>query len=201
MPRPALTDEQRSATRRKIRKVAAELYAQNGFADISARKIAEAAGVSVGTLYAYFDNLTQLMQSLWKEPAARMIEDLVAVQQRIDDPLDRLRALLETYAQFAVDQRPVYRGAFLFVRPASHDKPTQVSLDDDRIFRVFRDTIQAGQQQGLFRAGDLNQLTQALWAGLHGAIALPLNIDRLALDDREASVRQMIELLLEWITV
>ena len=39
MPRPALTEEQRRETRRKIRRAAAELYAENGLADISARAV------------------------------------------------------------------------------------------------------------------------------------------------------------------
>ena len=71
MARPTLTDEQRRATRQKIRKAASELHAELGIANISARGVAERAGVSVGTLYTHFGNLTTLMQSLWRQPARK----------------------------------------------------------------------------------------------------------------------------------
>jgi AcrR family transcriptional regulator len=64
VPRPALTDKQRRETRLRNFTAAAELCAENGFRDISARTIADKAGVSVGTLYTNFDNLKDLMQSL-----------------------------------------------------------------------------------------------------------------------------------------
>lgn len=199
MPRPALTDEQRRETRRSIRKAAARLYARNGFADISARKIAESAGVSVGTLYSYFDSLTDLMQSLWKEPVSRLINEFEETLETIESPRDRLHSLLKAYANFAIQQQGVYRGAFLFVRPESHEAPSKTSLDEDRFFSLFRNTIAEAQAQGLIRQGDPRKLTQTVWAGLHGAIALPINMDRLALDPPEDSVQDMIEALLEWL--
>tara|TARA_R110002072_G_scaffold7773_6_gene41582 strand:- start:13476 stop:14081 length:606 start_codon:yes stop_codon:yes gene_type:complete len=199
MPRPALTDEQRKATRRLIRRAAAELYAENGSVDISARKIAERAGVSVGSLYTYFENLTELMQSLWKEPVIRLIQELEATQTSLSSPLDKLQHKMETYVKFAREEHAVYRGAFLYVRPDSHKKPIQVSLDDDRLFRLFRDSIQEAQEQGLVRDGDLNALAQTVWSALHGAVSLPINVDRLALAKSEVASQQMVDAMLEWL--
>lgn len=199
MPRPAITDEQRRNTRRTIRKAAAELYAEKGLGEISARAIADKAGVSVGTLYAYFDNLTELMQSLWKAPVAKLIGDLEQALDALDDPLVQLRTLLQAYADFATEYRSVYRGAFLYVRPESHEKPTPVSPEEDRFFSLFRNTVSAAQQQKLIRSGDPDVIAQVLWSGLHGSIALPLNLDRLALEPPENATRHMIDALLEWL--
>ena len=199
MPRPALTEEQRRETRRRIQKAAAKLYAKNGFKDISARKVAEEAGVSVGSLYSYFDNLTELMQSLWKEPVRRLLKDLEASLPEITDPLTRLRTFLETYVAFANDQRSTYRGAFLFVRPETHDKPKPTALADDRLFSMLRDAVAAAQAKGQVRSGDPDLLAQLLWSGVHGAIALPQNIDRLALAKSEQVGPAMIDALLEWL--
>ena len=201
MPRPALTDEQRSETRRKIRKAAAELYAENGLKDISARTIAEKAGVSVGTLYAYFDNLTDLMQSLWKGPLAKQLIEMEKVLEALENPLKKLRALLEMYSSFANERSVVYRNAFLFVRPDSLEKPAQVSLDDDRIFQMFNRAVVEGQQQGLIRIGAPKEIAQILWSGLHGAIALPMNIDYLELAPPEEALPPMIEALIQWVTL
>lgn len=200
MPRPALTDEQRQQTRSNIRSAAARLYAKSGLEKISARAVAEEAGVSVGTLYTHFDSLTALMQSLWKQPVLSLISELETQLLEIDEPLARLRAVLEAYAVFANEHRAVYRGAFMYVRPQSHDKPNAVALKDDRFFSMLSSAIEDAQEQGQVRAGDPERLAQMLWAGVHGAIALPLNVDRLALEPPEATSGPMIEALLEWLS-
>ena len=199
MPRPALTEEQRQQIRRNIRQAAADLYAENGMANISARQIAQAAGVSVGTLYGYFSNLTELMQSLWKQPVSRLIRDFEAQLAAIEDPYQRLRTFMTSYVEFATGQRQLYRGAFMYVRPESHDKPTPVPLKDDRFFALLHGAVSDAQAQGLIRSGDTQALAQTIWAGLHGAISLPLNLDRLALDPPEVAASRMIDTLLEWL--
>ncbi len=196
MARPALTDEQRRETRRVIRDAAARLHAQSGMRDISARAIAQAAGVSVGTIYVHFGNSTELMQSLWKQPVKRLINELNEAVEHTADPYLRLRLILETYLKFAADQRSVYRGAFMHVRPEEHEKPRQVALADDGFFNLFRNTVAQCQATGRIRPGNPDTITQLLWSGIHGAIALPINIDRLALDASDQIGREMIALLL-----
>ena len=199
MPRPALTTEQRREIRRKIRRAAAELYAEDGLKKMSVRAVAEGAGVSVGTIYSYFANLTELMQSLWKEPVFGLLADLERVAAETKDPRERLRALMDAYIAFSRQQSAVYRGAFLFVRPSSHEKPSPVSLQEDRLFGFFRQAVIDGQQAGVFRSGDPSTLTQALWSGVHGAIALPINVDRLALDSSGQVTELVLEALLNWL--
>lgn len=199
MPRPALTSEQRRETRRKIRRVAAELYAQDGFNRLSVRAIAQGAGVSVGTIYSYFRNLTELMQSLWKEPVTGLLEQLEQIESDTVDPRTRLAAMLKAYVDFSKQQHAVYRGAFLFVRPASHDKPAPVSTGEDRLFSFFRQAVVDGQKAGQFRQGNASTITQSLWSSVHGAIALPINVDRLALDDSGQVVEQVLGAMLSWL--
>lgn len=200
MPRPALTDEQRKQTRHSIRSAAARLYAQDGLAQISARAIAREAGVSVGTLYTHFDNLTTLMQSLWKQPVKRLLGEMESRLANVDDPIERLRAILDTYITFANEQRAVYRGAFMYVRPQALDQPSPVALEDDQFFGMLIDSISEAQLRGQARNGDPAALAQLIWSGVHGAIALPLNVDRLALAPPEESTGPMIEALLEWLS-
>ena len=200
MARPALTEEQRKKTRQSIRKAAAELYQKNGAGDVSARAIADAAGVSVGTLYSYFNNLTELMQSLWKEPVKRLLDQLETDLAKPSKPLDKLERLLKAYVKFASQHRGIYRSAFMYVRPESHKQPEPVSLESDRFFSLFLNAIIEGQTSGDVRTGPPKLLAQTLWAGLHGAIALPINMDRIALEDGPQSVEQMIDLLMAWLS-
>ncbi len=200
MPRPALTEEQRRNIRRRIREAASELYATTGLGEISARGIAKKAGVSVGTIYSHFNNLPELMQSLWREPVRRLIKDLQEVADTHSDPAARLHALLTTYAEFAAQQRAVYRGAFMFVRPDSHSRPEAVPVEEAAIPKIFIAAIRDGQARGVFRAGDPVQMAELLWAAMHGALALPDNLDRVAFSSPDLAPL-MIDYLVESLAV
>ncbi len=154
----------------------------------------------MGTIYSHFENLTELMQSLWRAPLRRLLQELEEVASSEPEPLDALRALLETYARFALEQPALYRGAFLFVRPESHEKPRQASIEQSDITGPMLAAIERGQSQGLIREGSPAALAELLWAGLHGAIGLPVNIDRVQFSAPEALTGNMIDLLLEWLT-
>ena len=69
MARPAASPEQRDRQRGRIRRAAAEVYAENGLLGVTARAVAQRAGVSTGTIYSYFDGLQGLMRSIESETA------------------------------------------------------------------------------------------------------------------------------------
>ena len=200
MARPALTEEQRREIRRRIREAAAALYATEGLAEISARAIAKEAGVSVGTIYSHFANLAELMQSLWRQPVRQLVRDLAETAAGEGTALQRLRRLMQIYVDFAFTERAVYRGAFLFVRPDAHDKPETVPINQAGIAAPFIQVIREAQGEGSVRGGDAVALAQMVWAGLHGALALPQNVDRVAYQAPETMASDMADLLMAWLT-
>ena len=200
MPRPAATPEQRDETRRRIRAAAAELFLEKGPGAVSVRGIAERAGISVGTLYGYFDNLTDLMRSLWKEPLARANETFLGVAADHADPCARIEALLRAYVEFAVRSEGTYRGAFLFVRPESAAKPDPKALTSMVFFRLLAEAIEEAQAQGRARPGSAIAHGQILWASVHGALGIPVNIDGLAFDAPAELAERMVSTQLQWLT-
>ena len=199
MARPALTTEQKREIRNKIRAAASKLYKEQGPDKVSARSVAAEAGVSVGTLYAHFGSLAEVFQSLWAAPVRKPINHMEVLTSEIDCPKARLRALLNAYVEFYEQNTSVFRSAFLFVRPENVAPPPQVELERDRFFQLFRTTIREGQRSGMFRSGDLDDLTQTVLSALHGSIALPINLHRLSLDKSTRIPRQMIDAMVEWL--
>lgn len=199
MARPAHSTEQKNAIRNKIRAAASRLYRQQGMSKLSARSVATEAGVSVGTLYAYFGSLSELMQSLWREPVRRLIADMEQLAPAQDCPKARLKALMLALVTFSQENPSVFRNSFLFVRPETMEAPPQIALDRDRFFQLYRSTIREGQETGLFRAGDLDDLTQTVISGVHGSLALPINLHRLALDASERVPAMMVDAMLDWL--
>ena len=199
MPRPTLTDEQRRDIRRNIREAAAKLYAQNGTNNVSVRAVAELAGVSVGTVYSHFGSLSELLQSLWRQPVGKLVQQMTQLVQEAPTASEQLQALLHAYVRFADEQPQVFRSAFLFVRPESLKPPKQVALADDTFFMLFSQAVADGQQAGQFRQGDPNMLAQLIISAVHGALALPINMHRLGLEVGARVADEAITAQLEWL--
>ena len=199
MARPSHSTEQKRAIRQKIRAAASKLYKDSGGSNVTARSVAKEAGVSIGTLYAYFGSLSEVMQSLWREPVRKLIASMESLASEIDCPRQRLRALLQAYVTFAESNDSVFRSSFLYVRPEAAPPPPQIALANDRFFQLYRATLREGQGSGVFRSGDLDELTQMLLSAIHGSLALPVNLHRLALDPSARIPKLMVDAMLEWL--
>ncbi|AWZ00313.1 fatty acid metabolism regulator protein [Rhodobiaceae bacterium] len=195
MARTAATPEQRAQIRDKIRSAAAAVYAEKGVAGTSARAIAVKAGVSVGTLYSYYANLPELMRSLWAEPVAEEMVRLQAMVKATADPADAVEALLKGYADFALANPDILRGAFLFVGQEQETglgpAPAPVEFK-----QMLCDAVIAGQKNGQIKQGSADRIAHQLWAGIHGALALPINIESLDFGSPQQLVKDMIATLM-----
>ncbi|WP_108811551.1 WHG domain-containing protein [Sphingorhabdus sp. Alg231-15] len=193
MPRPVITPEQRRETRERIRSAAAMLVRQGNPEKITIRAVAKQAEVSVGTIYKYFEDISDLGRSLWEEPVNELRAQMSDIAESIDDPTARIHALLCAYVEFAREKHRVFRGAFLYVRPDSRPIPDQTALEEEPYFQFLTSAIAEGQETGAIIDGDPKMLAQLLWAALHGALALPINIERIAFDPPEQIADAMIK--------
>lgn len=196
MARTAATPEQRAQVRDQIRQAAAEVYEEKGMEGTSARAIAVKAGVSVGTLYSYYANLPDLMRSLWAEPVAEEMERLRASVAKTPDLLEALQLLLDGYAAFAFSRPDILKGAFLFVR-IGDGSPLEPAATAIEFRHMLRDAVLAGQNSGQIKQGSPDQIAHQLWAGVHGALALPINIESLDFGSPKQLVADMIAMLME----
>ncbi|MBS3809954.1 MAG: helix-turn-helix transcriptional regulator, partial [Desulfobacterales bacterium] len=55
-----LKSQEREDRKKLIAEIARELFAQNAFRDVTLRKIAQATGISVGTIYNHYSNIDEL---------------------------------------------------------------------------------------------------------------------------------------------
>jgi len=195
MARRQATEEQRAEVRAGIRRAATKVYREKGVSGVSARAIALAAGVSVGTIYAHFGDLPSLMQSLWMEPLEQINERFREIASEHLDPVRRIRALLAAYVEVARDNPDLYRNAFLFVRPNTLKYPEQRPIETIAFADLLLAAVRDGQAIGQIRAGSIERLVQMLWAGVHGCIALPINFDRLQIEETQTLAADMIDAL------
>lgn len=200
MARPAATEEQRAAQRQRIRRAASELHREGGLSAVTVRAVAKRAGVSTGLLYSYYSNLSDLMRSIWMVPIAELGRSLAAVEQAEADPVRRIERLLSTYVDFTIANEETHRGLLLFVRPPGSTTELDRDPDELMLFGSLRRAVVAGQSVGALRDGDPSLMAQMLWSGIHGALALPINVDTYALVEGPTVATQMIASLIQSIT-
>ena len=200
MPRPAATLEQRAEQRRRIRHAAAELHRDGGLRAVTVRAVARRAGVSTGLLYSYFSDLSDLTRSLWQVPISELGRSLAAVEQSETDPVKRISRLLLAYVDFTVANEETHRGLLLFVRPPDSKNPSRADPNRLMLFAALRRAVEAGQSAGDICDGDPRLLAQLLWSGVHGALALPINVDTYDLTDGPDAAAEMVVVLTRSIT-
>ncbi len=69
-------EEKVAAMKKNLLKVAASLFAERGFYRTTTKELAEAAGVSEGTIYNYFENKESLLFGILEELADSEIQEL-----------------------------------------------------------------------------------------------------------------------------
>ena len=80
-----ITAEAKTATRERIIKVAAKLFANEGWENTTTRGIAAAAGIATGTLFNYFESKEAIVAELISEALARAQQEIA---KRDDETLE-----------------------------------------------------------------------------------------------------------------
>lgn len=97
---------------RHIARVAARLFATQGYEATSVREIVEGAGVAKPTLYYYFRSKEGLARALVSVPLANLVDQLRQVVMAEQDPVRGLEKVLE--AHFAFCREDPDRSRFLY---------------------------------------------------------------------------------------
>jgi AcrR family transcriptional regulator len=112
MPPTAMTKVEDSSVARHIARVAARLFAENGYDATSVREIALAAGVAKPTLYYYFRSKEGLAQALLTVPLANLVAALRKAVSTLEDPVACLEQVME--AQYAFCREDPDRARFIY---------------------------------------------------------------------------------------
>lgn len=173
---------EKAERREAILDAAARVFGERGAAVATMEEVAEAAEVSKGTLYLYFQSKDDLSVALTHRPLDAVLERFASL--RDDDSLDGetlLRRLIETHAEVVMANAGSFRLAMASLwsqQPAEQSGSGYI----DRI-RTLRDTyvtaLERGQADGSLRDDfDVHEVSVALWATFFGANALRMNAPR-----------------------
>lgn len=165
----ACREKYREELRTAILEAARELFVHQGYESFSMRKLAEKLSCSHGTIYLYFKSKQQLFDSLVEDSFAQLSRALERLRRQEPgvDPVRLLKQACHIYVSFGRRNPDAYEFAFVIRRggPARPSKPHAE-------FAFLRDTIKACIQEKRFRDVNVDTVTQAMWAAVHGVTSL-----------------------------
>jgi AcrR family transcriptional regulator len=111
-PRTAPRQQRSRETYERVLDVAAEIFEQFGYAGTTTNKVAEAAGISIGTLYHYIPDKDALLYSLTERHLASGVDSVVSVFMRLRQEApgleESLRAVISLMVQMHLDERHLH---------------------------------------------------------------------------------------------
>jgi AcrR family transcriptional regulator len=154
MPYPSKTDRQ------TILSAAVKELVRVGIRDLSLRNIAASLDLAPNAIYRYFSDRQALEAALANE-AARQLE--LALRKAADEcePVPAIRKMSSAYVKFARDNPHLYE-AMMSLHAPGPDATSHQSLW----------TFTVEQVQRIAGSDGAAQASVALWAFLHGAVAL-----------------------------
>lgn len=165
-------ERERGQVRERILDAALEVFAAAGAEGVTMRALADAVEYSPPVLYAHFRDKDAIIQEL----CHRQLRSLAKVFGTFGalDPVERLRRIGYTYADFAVDHPSHFR--FLFLTPHTFGDDDQIEKDDPErnAYAFLKQTVKDGLAANVFRPEytDAEEIAQMCWASAHGLVAL-----------------------------
>ena len=161
-------EREREEVRKKILDAAHELFAREGYDNVTMRAVAQAIEYSPTTIYNHFEDKDDLVKALCEEDFARL---LGALQKQAPpaDPVEQIRQLGLAYARFGLALPNHYRFMFLTNK---FDQVLDTESPGWQSFGLLRSAVARAIEIGQFIRWDVDAMAQVLWANIHGAVAL-----------------------------
>ena len=172
MPRTAEDNQRIKDERREdILAAARTVFGRKGLAGAKISDVAQAAGLSHGLVYHYFDSKEAIYADLVEALFARATLDLQRLERGKGSPVARIRAFLEQRLE-RIRTEPDMFGIVMqaCLHPDAIPASTRAALETfaTRCMRVMTKTITAGQLHGEVIEGDPTELSAALFALVNG---------------------------------
>src|SRR6266702_2061415 len=118
-----------AATRQHLLDTAGQVFAERGFADATSKEICERAGTPMASVNYHFGSREALYEAALLEAHRQVVglEELAALAEGLDDPRDRLRAVISRFVGLSTNAATPW-GFMLMLREALSPSPAMPAL-------------------------------------------------------------------------
>ena len=184
---------QGASRRGEILQAAKRQFLEHGVSHVTMRGIAAEIGVSATALYVYFPDKDSILQAIAEESFRALLEAHAASVDPQRSAMENLRAGLRAYVEFARSHSDEYQLVFLTGGRKAQDPCRSIS-EADMSFALLLAGVQAVIDEGLFPPKPALLLAEALWACMHGVVALLLVLADVIESDPDALVNQVLDM-------
>lgn len=152
---PEMPPTQRKSRRGEILRCFTEMVAERGYDEVSVRDVAEALGISKGTVLHHFRSKENLLEELNSEYMRRRLAEAREFLAGFEDPVDQLQLFVY---QLMLTQQDDRAATVAFSREIvrSASEPTMAAVRElrDEYSRMLKEVIARGVESGAFAAVD-----------------------------------------------
>lgn len=133
--------EDDSARRDRILAAAGQLFAKRGFASVTVREIADAAGILAGSMYYYFPSKRELFIEVHSMALSRAVAGIEAAIAAHEGPWERLEAAIIAHMDIYLDPQSLTQTLMADTSAMMSDMRPELIKDRDRFERIYRQLV------------------------------------------------------------
>jgi len=192
-------EREKEALRQDILDAARELFVNEGYENVSMRRIAEKIEYSPTTIYLYFEDKASLLYAICEETFAKLAKRMEAIARNSDEPVEALRQVCRAYVDFGLKYPNHYK--LTFINHPQHPRDDKRHLREEsmgmKAYGHLRSGVEACIKAKKFRETDVEAVTQMTWAGGHGVTSLLISMPDFPWVKKNELIDLMIDTLLE----
>ena len=183
--------------RRQILSAARELFVNEGYENVSMRKIANKIEYSPTTIYLYFKDKADLLDSACQATLLDLLNTLELLNRDKSDPVETLRKSGKAYVEFGLKYPQDYKLTFV-VRPQfQKGLGLEEGTVGERVFNYLRAMVSECIRQKAFRQVDVDTAGQALWSAVHGVTLLLIDFSDFPWTEKDKLIDTVIHTMIE----
>lgn len=177
---------------------ALEVFANEGYQQLSMRRLAEKVEYSPTTIYLYFKDKAELFECVCEETFAQLSAIFLQIINDSSDPFEILRQSCRAYVDFGLQHPDQYTVAFLL------DSGQRLSANEVmekfpkamEVFYQLRCGVADCMTEGGMADADPDLASQVVWAGLHGITSLLIIKPSFPWCDKDNLIDTMIQAII-----
>ena len=179
--------------RRQILSAARELFVNEGYENVSMRKIADRIEYSPTTIYLYFKDKADLLDSVCQETLLSLLNTLEELKKDKSDPVETLKKSGRTYVEFGLKYPQDYKLTFVIRPQFQKGLGLQEGSIGEKVFDYLRAVVSECIQQKMFRQVDVETTGQVMWSAVHGITLLLIDFPDFPWTERDTLINTVID--------
>ena len=176
---------------------ARELFVNEGYENVSMRKIADKIEYSPTTIYLYFKDKADLLDSVCQETLLTLLNTLDELKKDKSDPVETLRKSGQVYVAFGLKYPQDYKLTFVIRPQFQKGLGLQEGSIGEKVFNYLREMVAECIQQQIFRQVDTETTSQVMWSAVHGITLLLIDFPDFPWTEKDTLINTVIDTTIE----